>query len=85
MAMKYFEIEIIYKEIRVMSLPTNSNREILSLPEDKKKLLLHSCCAPCSGEVMEALIFSKIDFSIFFYNPNSMHSSNWGGGGNQFF
>lgn len=45
-------------------------REILTLPKDAKKLLLHSCCAPCSGEVMEALLYSKIDFSIFFYNPN---------------
>ncbi|NUF33852.1 epoxyqueuosine reductase QueH, partial [Acinetobacter oleivorans] len=34
------------------------------------QLLLHSCCAPCSGEVMEALIDSDIKFSIFFYNPN---------------
>ena len=48
----------------------SQNRETLTLPEGKKKLLLHSCCAPCSGEVMEALIFSKIDFTIFFYNPN---------------
>ncbi|HLX53592.1 MAG TPA: epoxyqueuosine reductase QueH [Aquella sp.] len=46
------------------------NREILILPEGRKKLLLRSCCAPCSGEVMEALIYSKINFSIFFYNPN---------------
>ena len=46
------------------------NREILSLPNDAKRLLLHSCCAPCSGEVMEALIASGIDFTIFFYNPN---------------
>lgn len=46
------------------------NREKLHLPEGHSKLLLHSCCAPCSGEVMEALIFSGIDFSIFFYNPN---------------
>lgn len=45
-------------------------REILSLPEGRRRLLLHSCCAPCSGEVMEALLFSKIDFSIYFYNPN---------------
>ncbi len=26
--------------------------------------------SPCSGEVMETLIESGIDFSIFFYNPN---------------
>lgn len=44
--------------------------ETLVLPNQADKLLLHSCCAPCSGEVMEALIASKINFSIFFYNPN---------------
>lgn len=46
------------------------NRPVLSLPNGEKKLLLHSCCAPCSGEVMEALLASGIDYTIFFYNPN---------------
>ncbi len=45
-------------------------REKLVLPNGADKLLLHSCCAPCSGEVMEALVASDINFSIFFYNPN---------------
>ena len=45
-------------------------REKLQLPDNANKLLLHSCCAPCSGEVMEALVYSEIDFTIFFYNPN---------------
>ena len=45
-------------------------REVLVLPNGADKLLLHSCCAPCSGEVMEALVASNINFSIFFYNPN---------------
>ena len=45
-------------------------REQLVLPAGADKLLLHSCCAPCSGEVMEALLASEINFSIFFYNPN---------------
>ena len=45
-------------------------REKLVLPNDGKKLLLHSCCAPCSGEVMEAISASGIEFTIFFYNPN---------------
>lgn len=45
-------------------------RPVLVLPNGAKKLLLHSCCAPCSGEVMEALFASDIDFAIFFYNPN---------------
>ena len=42
----------------------------LSPPNNKTPVLLHSCCAPCSGELMEAFVFSKIKFSIFFYNPN---------------
>ncbi|MGK6351899.1 epoxyqueuosine reductase QueH [Parapedobacter sp. DT-150] len=45
-------------------------REKLELPNGESKLLLHSCCAPCSGEVMEAMIASDIDFTIYFYNPN---------------
>ncbi|MDO4762919.1 MAG: epoxyqueuosine reductase QueH [Flavobacteriaceae bacterium] len=45
-------------------------REKLELPNGGKKLLLHSCCAPCSGEVMEAIMASGIEFTIFFYNPN---------------
>ncbi|EPP2204273.1 epoxyqueuosine reductase QueH, partial [Acinetobacter baumannii] len=27
-------------------------RQKLELPSGHNKLLLHSCCAPCSGEVM---------------------------------
>ncbi len=45
-------------------------RPILKTPHGEKKLLLHSCCAPCGGEVMEALIASDIAFTIYFYNPN---------------
>ncbi len=45
-----------------------TDRPILNPPA--KKVLLHSCCAPCSGEVMEAMTASGIDYTIFFYNPN---------------
>ncbi len=45
-------------------------RKQLAWSEGKNKVLLHSCCAPCSGEVMEAMLASKIDLTIFFYNPN---------------
>lgn len=45
-------------------------REKLELPPGHHRLLLHSCCAPCSGEVMEAIQASGIDYAIFFYNPN---------------
>ena len=54
-----------------MNAPT---RTPLLLPPDfdkaRDRLLLHSCCAPCSGEVMEAVQASGIDYAIFFYNPN---------------
>jgi predicted adenine nucleotide alpha hydrolase (AANH) superfamily ATPase len=45
-------------------------RPTLTPPGGHKKVLLHSCCAPCSGEVMEAMTASGIDYTIFFYNPN---------------
>lgn len=45
-------------------------RDPLSLPEGGGKVLMHSCCAPCAGELMEAMTASKIDYTIFFYNPN---------------
>lgn len=48
----------------------NAERKPLKLPEGRSKVLLHSCCAPCSGEVMEALLQAEIPYSIFFYNPN---------------
>ena len=42
----------------------------LKLPTGKDNLLLHSCCAPCSGDIMERLIESNVNYTIFFYNPN---------------
>ena len=48
----------------------NSIRSKLIPPNGEKKVLLHSCCAPCAGEIMEAFVESNIDLTIFFYNPN---------------
>ena len=47
-----------------------NTRPVLEPPDQHKKVLLHSCCAPCSGEVMEAMSASGIDYTIYFYNPN---------------
>lgn len=49
---------------------TMNERAKLIPPNGEKKVLLHSCCAPCSGEIMEALSASEMAFTIFFYNPN---------------
>ena len=48
----------------------NYSRPKLEFPHKDKKLLLHSCCAPCAGEIMEAVAASGIDTTVYFYNPN---------------
>ena len=35
----------------------------------RPRLLLHSCCAPCSSAVLERLT-EVFDITVFFYNPN---------------
>ena len=47
----------------------NSSAQLVP-PNGEKKILLHSCCAPCSGDLMERFAESGIEFTIFFYNPN---------------
>ena len=39
-------------------------------PNGERKVLLHSCCAPCSGSVIEMIHQAGIDLTIYFYNPN---------------
>ena len=36
---------------------------------EKPRLLLHSCCAPCSSSVLERLV-ENFKVTIFYYNPN---------------
>ena len=48
----------------------NFERPVLDTPNGADKILLHSCCAPCAAEVMDALAASDIQTTIFFYNPN---------------
>ena len=42
---------------------------ISSFNGEIKKLLLHSCCAPCSSHVIETLT-PYFDITIIYYNPN---------------
>lgn len=37
---------------------------------DEEKILLLSCCAPCSCAVIEIMARQKQNFSVVFYNPN---------------
>jgi predicted adenine nucleotide alpha hydrolase (AANH) superfamily ATPase len=44
----------------------------LILPPEAKdnRVLMHSCCAPCAGDLMERMKESGIELTILFYNPN---------------
>lgn len=48
----------------------SAGRRKLKAPNGEKTILLHSCCAPCEGEVLETLLASGITPTVFFYNPN---------------
>lgn len=32
--------------------------------------MLHCCCAPCSGDIIEQFQSSRAKFAVYFYNPN---------------
>lgn len=44
-------------------------REQISKLTDKKPLLLHSCCAPCSSTCLE-ILKEFFDITVLYYNPN---------------
>lgn len=43
--------------------------EMIPAGEEKKRLLLHCCCAPCSSYVLEYLS-QYFEITVFYYNPN---------------
>lgn len=55
--------------------PQNPSREMdallarLQAENERPRLLLHSCCAPCSSYVLEYLC-PAFAVTVFFYNPN---------------
>lgn len=52
---------------REMTMRVNDE---FNVPHGERKVLMHSCCAPCSGPLIEKMHESGIDLTIFFYNPN---------------
>ena len=43
---------------------------------EKRTLLLHSCCAPCSSACLERLI-EDFDITVFYFNPNINESEEY--------
>lgn len=42
----------------------------LQTPNGEDRVLLHSCCAPCSSAIIECLIANDIRPTVFYCNPN---------------
>ena len=42
----------------------------------RPRLLLHSCCGPCSSACLERLA-PHFDIDVFFYNPNILPAEEW--------
>ena len=45
-------------------------KEMIEAPMGESKVLLHTCCAPCSSAIIEALMNNGITPVIYYCNPN---------------
>lgn len=43
---------------------------MMTPPIQTDRILLHTCCAPCSSAIVEALLQHNIRPTLYFYNPN---------------
>lgn len=63
-----------------LALPAESNNNLImgriikedpwATPGGVKQILLHACCAPCSGAIVEAMKARGLEPVIFYCNPN---------------
>ena len=42
----------------------------IETPNKNDKVLLHSCCAPCSSAIIECMMANGIHPTVYYYNPN---------------
>ncbi|MDR1675902.1 MAG: epoxyqueuosine reductase QueH [Tannerella sp.] len=45
-------------------------RLTLAVPDGATEVLLHACCAPCSGAVIECMLENGVRPTVFYFNPN---------------
>lgn len=67
-------------QIKIDKLPATQNSVGMSSagkrtdpnlePPARGRILLHSCCAPCSAAIIERLSKDGAEFSVFYFNPN---------------
>lgn len=42
----------------------------LTIPNGADRVLLHSCCAPCSSAIIECMLANDLRPTVFYFNPN---------------
>ena len=47
-----------------------ATKDQMEFPSENKKVLLHTCCAPCSSAIIEYLMANGIEPVIYYCNPN---------------
>ncbi len=47
-----------------------AKKPIIQTPDGETKVILHTCCAPCSSAIVEALLNNGITPVIYYCNPN---------------
>ena len=48
----------------------SSDKSLFDIPAGAEKVLLHCCCAPCSGAIVEWMVQNGLRPAIFFSNSN---------------
>ena len=52
------------------TVSVKKRKEIVQTPLGETKVLLHTCCAPCSSAIIECLLQNGITPVIYYCNPN---------------
>ena len=52
----------------------------IETPNNEDKVLLHSCCAPCSSAIIECLLANNIRPTVFYYNRPTQENDPMGEG-----
>lgn len=47
-----------------------NKKTVIDVPAQQKKILLHTCCAPCSSAIIEFLLSHGVEPVIYYCNPN---------------
>jgi hypothetical protein len=67
-----YRCDILLFEVKEMKRDYNKimEEQIQSFDGEKPRILLHSCCAPCTSSVLERL-YENFNVTLFYFNPNT--------------